>query len=56
MGLFSHVDMSKVNEMFLTVHSAHLQKNAGKTLSAAEKDIFRASYCRNELKKPEKNS
>ena len=56
MGLFSHVDMSKVNEMFLTVHSAHLQKNAGKTLSAAEKDIFRASYCRNELKKPEKNN
>ena len=56
MGLFSHVDMSKVNEMFLTIHSAHLQKNAGKTLSAAEKDIFRASYCRKELKKPEKNN
>lgn len=51
MGLFNHVDMHRVNEMFLTIHPAHLQKNAGKTLSSAERDIFRAAYCRQHLTK-----
>lgn len=51
MELFNHVDMSCVNEMFLTVQPAHLQKYAGKRLSAAERDIFRADYCREKLKK-----
>ena len=51
MGLFNHVDMGCVNEMFLTVQPCHLQKYAEKRLSAAEKDVFRAEYCREKLKK-----
>lgn len=51
MGLFNHIDMDRVNEMFLTIHPAHLQKRAGKTLSSAERDVFRADYCRGQLTK-----
>lgn len=51
MKLFSHVDMNCVNEMFLTVQPVHLQKYAEKNLSAAERDVFRAEYCREKFKK-----
>ena len=49
LGLFNHVDIHSVNEMFLTIQPAHLQKNAGRHLSVADRDIFRASYCRQQL-------
>ena len=51
MKLFNHVDMDRVNEMFLTVQPVHLQKYAEKRLSSAERDVFRAEYCRTKLKK-----
>ena len=51
MELFNHVDMSCVNEMFLTVQPSHLLKYAGKRLSSAERDVFRAEFCRKILKK-----
>ncbi len=51
MKLFNHVDMNCVNEMFLTVQPIHLQKYAEKRLSSAERDVFRAEYCRKKLKK-----
>lgn len=51
MGLFNHVDIHRVNEMFLTIHPAHLQKNAGRVLSSADRDVFRAAYCRQQLTK-----
>ena len=51
LGLFNNVDIHRVNQMFLTIHPAHLQKSAGRNLSAAERDVFRASYCRQLLAK-----
>ena len=51
MGLFNNVDIHRVNEMFLTIHPAHLQKNAGRNLSSAERDVVRAAYCRTQLSK-----
>ncbi len=51
MGLFNNVDIHRVNEMFLTIHPAHLQKNAGRNLSSAERDVVRAAYCRTQLAK-----
>ena len=49
LGLFDHLNIHQVNEMFLTIHPAHLQKNAGRTLSSADRDVFRAAYCRQQL-------
>lgn len=51
LGLFDHLDIHSVNEMFLTIHPAHLQKNAGRTLSAEDQEVFRAAYCRQKLAK-----
>ena len=51
MELFNSVDMSCVNEMFLAVQPIHLQKIADKRISSDEKNVFRATYCREKLKK-----
>ena len=50
MGMFSTVNLHTVNELFLTIHPAHLQKFAGKELSAEERDTFRAAMVRDRLK------
>ena len=50
MGMFSTVNLHTVNELFLTIHPAHLQKFAGKELNAEERDIFRAAMVRDRLK------
>lgn len=49
LGLFNNLDIHRVNEMFLTIHPAHLQKNANRVLSQSERDVFRAAYCRQQL-------
>ena len=48
--MFNTVDIKMVNELFLAINPAHLQKRAGKELSAPERDICRAALCRDKLK------
>lgn len=55
MGMFSSLDIHTVNELFVMVQPAHLQKFAGKELDSAERDIFRATILREKLK-PLKNN
>jgi protein arginine kinase len=49
LGMFSSVDMRQVNELFKIIHSAHLQRFAGKALTHEERDIFRAKIVRDML-------
>ncbi len=50
MGMFNSVDLHTVNKLFLTINPAHLQKFAQKDLSSQERDIFRATFVREQLK------
>ena len=49
MGMFTSVDIHKVNELFLLVQPAHLQKFAAKELEPEERDILRAKIIREKL-------
>ncbi len=49
MGMFSSVDIHTVNELFILVQPAHLQKHAAKELETAERDILRAKIIREKL-------
>ncbi len=49
LGMFSSVDLRQVNELFKIIHSAHLQRFAGKELNQEERDIFRAKIVRDML-------
>ncbi|MCP4176731.1 MAG: protein arginine kinase [bacterium] len=48
--MFSSLDMNKINELFIAIQDAHLQKFAGKELNSTERDVFRAELVRNKLK------
>lgn len=50
LGMFSSLDIHTVNELFIKIGAAHLQKSAGHVLSAAERDVCRAALCREKLK------
>ncbi|MFA7230215.1 MAG: protein arginine kinase [Victivallaceae bacterium] len=50
MGMFTSVDLGTVNELFLTINPAHLQRFAQKELNSEERDVFRASMIRERLK------
>ena len=50
MGVIRTVDIHTVNELFIHVQPAHLQKYAGKELSQKERDRIRATLIRNKLK------
>lgn len=50
LGLFSAIDLAKVNELFIATGEAHLQKNAGHKLNSNARDILRAQLCREKLK------
>ncbi len=50
MGMFSSVDIHTVNELFIIINPAHLQKYAGKELDSAGRDIYRAALVRERLK------
>jgi len=49
-GLFGSLTAARVNELLLAVGSAHLQKRAGRELSASERAARRAALCREMLK------
>ncbi len=50
LGMFNTVGLPLVNKLFLAINPGHLQKSAGRELSEAERDIYRATYCREQLK------
>jgi protein arginine kinase len=50
LGMFSSVDIHTVNELFVIIQPAHLQKYAQKELSSEERDVFRASLVRDRLR------
>lgn len=51
MGMFSALDIHMVNELFVTINPAHLQKLAHRELEGRERDIFRAQTVREQLRK-----
>ena len=50
LGFFTAVDIAKVNELFIAIGPAHLQKSAGSPISSSERDILRAKLCRDKIK------
>ncbi|MBN2640632.1 MAG: protein arginine kinase [Victivallales bacterium] len=54
LGMFSSIDLHTVNELFIIIHPAHLQKYAGKEIDSEERDVFRASLVRERLKNADK--
>ena len=48
-GLLKDVDRTAINELFIMIQPAHLQKIEGKKLATAERDIKRASVIRERL-------
>ena len=53
--MFSSLDIHTVNELFVAINPAHLQKLAGRTLQGAERDIFRAQTVRELLRRTGSN-
>lgn len=48
-GLVKDVDKEKINELFIMIQPAHLQKIEGKKLNPVERDVKRASLIRDRL-------
>ncbi len=48
-GLLKHVDHKAINELFIVIQPAHLQKIEGKKLNAFERDTKRAAVIRQKL-------
>ncbi len=49
LGLIKDVDRNSINELFIMIQPAHLQKIEGKKLSSSERDMRRATLIRNKL-------
>jgi len=49
MGVVKEVDRATINELFITIQPAHLQKIEGKKISAAARDTKRAALIREKL-------
>jgi protein arginine kinase len=49
-GILDKIDSKTVNELFIIIQPAHLQKIEGKSLDANQRDIKRAELLRNKLK------
>jgi len=49
LGLIEGINTVTVNQLFLGILPAHLQKRAGETLDAADRDVQRAKYLREKL-------
>jgi protein arginine kinase len=50
MGRFDNVDLGVVNELFLQMQPAHLQKLHGTSLDGEERRIARAEHLRHRLR------
>ncbi len=55
-GLIKDIDMSILNECMIFMQPGFLQKYAGTTLNATERDMFRAKLLRERLQKGEKDN
>jgi protein arginine kinase len=54
-GMFSSIDTQTINELFITIHPAHLQRKFNKELKTSqERDIYRATLIREKLSHSEK--
>lgn len=51
LGLIKDIDITTVNQLFLSTQPAHLQKLSGKALTAAERDEKRAQVIRESIRK-----
>lgn len=49
LGILSGISRGSINQLFIHSQPAHLQKLAGKSLSAEERDLLRAELIRNKL-------
>ncbi len=49
MGIVTQVDRATINELFITIQPAHLQKIEGKKISASARDTKRAALIREKL-------
>lgn len=49
LGILTHVNQANINELFITIQPAHLQKIEGKKLSPAQRDTRRAALIREKL-------
>ncbi len=49
LGIINKVNYTDLNELFLIIQPAHLQKKEGKTLNSQERDIKRAELIRSKL-------
>ncbi len=58
LGLIKDVELKVINDLFIIIQPAHLQKISGRRLSSRQRDIKRANILRNRLtnKMSEKNS
>ena len=52
LGVVKNIDRKNINELFIMIQPAHLQKIEGKKLTAAERDMKRASVIRQKLGGP----
>jgi len=50
LGIIKGLDLLKMNELFIFIQPAHLQRKCNRVLSSAERDFERASLLRRELK------
>ncbi|MDE2222311.1 MAG: protein arginine kinase [Candidatus Omnitrophica bacterium] len=55
LGLLKHVDHKALNELFIMIQPAHLQKIEGKKLNAFERDTKRAAVIRQKLGRSSNN-
>ena len=49
LGIINQVDRANINELFITIQPAHLQKIEGKKLTPAQRDTRRAALIREKL-------
>ncbi|MBP9855237.1 MAG: protein arginine kinase [Candidatus Omnitrophica bacterium] len=49
LGILKEINRKSINELFITIQPAHLQKIGGKKLTAAERDAKRANLIRKKL-------
>jgi protein arginine kinase len=54
MKLIKNLDIKTVNELFILLQPAHLQKNSGGELKQEERDVARATLIHKKLKKHKK--
>ncbi|MBF0387625.1 MAG: protein arginine kinase, partial [Candidatus Omnitrophica bacterium] len=52
MGILREIDCKAMNDLFIMIQPAHLQKLEGRKLNSAERDIRRAQLIREKIRKP----